>query len=446
VTDATFQIETADIADGTAISVTLGAPVNKTYTGTVTGDAATIVAPSADVEPGTVQATVSADGVASIVVQLQSQSIPVINSPANGATLTGNTFTINITPLPNHRHDLYVDSGSGFIDQAPSITHPDTSITSLSLPTDGRAIEARVYYWVDGTNVNQGANGLPINTDTGEAIDFVSVSYVTSTSTALFEAQIPQQADSSISDAEFSAMMPGTTRHYVSGEDTLSVVQSNGEWWIQADHVPASNGSNQVSAFHNLAGIDVSKPIHFEQIVEFDDNWTAGDIFIVQKCGHGIQARATDGSYVVGNSQNKTGFSSRFEVYGPNGPQSANTPSTATIGGYIYFVGWENGNFLARHVETDMVVVPGSTYRMVGTVTPHAAGNADGRFDIEVERLNAAGNVVETHSGSRTGIEWMQGAFRFDGTSFDSFFGGNNSDYSPQGLATIRYRGHKVYQ
>ena len=73
MTDVTFQIETADIEDGTAISVTLGAPVNKTYTGTVTDDAATIVAPSADVEPGTVQATVSADGVASSVVQLQAQ-------------------------------------------------------------------------------------------------------------------------------------------------------------------------------------------------------------------------------------------------------------------------------------------------------------------------------------------------------------------------------------
>lgn len=270
-------------------------------------------------------------------------------------------------------------------------------------------------------------------------------------SASALESDMGSTAVASLTDADFTALFQaGTTpasRHYVVGEEATSIVLgAHGDHCLEVVTTPSSIGSNQVSAFHNISGIPANAPIVIEQIVEFGNDWTKGGVFAVQKLGSGIQARATnDDSYVVGNSTNKTGWSARFEVYGPNGPNSAFTENDPNIGAYIYYVGWEDGDYLARHVETNVVAKAGSVYHMKMIVTPNTTGNSDGSITIEVNEIDASGAVLATDTTTKSGLMWMQGEFGIDGLSFDAFTGGNNTDYSAVGgVFSTCYRDIKI--
>ena len=353
-----------------------------------------------------------------------------------GTTLAGPVSAVTITdpnPVTGRRYDIWVDG----VDRGTSIVYPDTVFTlDTPIPADGQNHTVLLRYWD--------------NDDLSTLVDISgTVTAAASSTSDVVNLVIPSAADTNISDAEFTSFIQGTnvSRHYVAGEGDLEIVQSNGQWWLQAEHLPAANGSNQIGAFHNLDGIDPTQSFSIEQIVEFDANWTHGDVFIVEKLGFGVQGRDDSDNYVTGGSTSRTGWSARFEVYGPNGPGSGFTPNTATLGAYIYWAGWnDTGDFKARHVETDMVVSAGNTYRMRMDITPNTPNNTDGAVTITAEQLNASGAVVDTKTGTKSGFAWRDGTFNFDGVSFDSFFGGNNSDYSPAGLANIRFRGMKVTQ
>jgi len=67
----------------------------------------------------------------------------------NGSThtFTWSDTTNNVDPL--RRYDLAIDigDGQGFVDQGPSVQYPTNSWTVTGLPTDGRTITKRLYYW-----------------------------------------------------------------------------------------------------------------------------------------------------------------------------------------------------------------------------------------------------------------------------------------------------------
>ena len=78
------------------------------------------------------------------------QEVQIVNC---GSVLPGSTATIEwndpTNPDPLRRYDLFIDigDGNGFVDQGPSVQYPTSSWTVSGLPTDGRVILKRLYYW-----------------------------------------------------------------------------------------------------------------------------------------------------------------------------------------------------------------------------------------------------------------------------------------------------------
>lgn len=78
------------------------------------------------------------------------------------------TWADNTNPPATRRYDLYVDVGSGFVDQGPSVQYPtNTWPTPITVPTNGQQVTKRLYFWDDPNNppTDNNGDGLPDTND-----------------------------------------------------------------------------------------------------------------------------------------------------------------------------------------------------------------------------------------------------------------------------------------